>query len=71
MLAAIEPHRGRRHSATPSPNEPDRKVDYPTYQTLPRRPGHLCTASRASLDRRGCAIRTNCGGDLPPPPGES
>jgi hypothetical protein len=37
----------------------------------PTGPGHLCTAGRKSLDRRGCDIRTNCGGDLPPPPGES
>eukprot|EP01047_Picozoa_sp_COSAG01_P066836 COSAG01_NODE_9307_length_2487_cov_2.839682_1_plen_129_part_00 len=33
----------------------------------PTGPGHLCTAGRKSLDRRGCDIRTNCGGDLPPP----
>ena len=32
-----------------------------------RAAGHLCTASRTSLDRRGCAIRTNRGGGLPPP----
>jgi hypothetical protein len=34
------PQRCCRHrTAAPSPNEPDRKVDYPSYHTPPRRSG--------------------------------